>query len=149
MTIYRTVLLLCPLRFSLCYNDKKYERRLTMSFLTVSTDFHIFTWLGAFVLFFIVMRTKQKGTLAHRLLHLFYALIIISGTCLVVTTLNYGHPFVYATKFFLGALLLIVLECIVARKEKQQATATLAIIATLLFIIIASMGLYLPMGYTI
>lgn len=120
-----------------------------MSFLTISTDFHIFTWLGAFLLFFIVLRGKQKRTLTYRLLHLFYALIIISGTCLVVTAMNYGHPLLYAIKFFLGALLLVAFEWIIALKEQQCSTRMCAIIAVLLFIIIASLGLYLPMGYTL
>lgn len=110
-------------------------------------DAHIFSWLSAFILFFIIVRRKTRSTILQRSLHVAYAAIIISGTCLVVTAMDYGQPLLYATKCFLGALLIAAMEGIIAQKQAHKRTAILTALAVLFVVTIAVIGYILPIGY--
>lgn len=118
-----------------------------MAFFTVSTTFHIFTWVTACLLFFVLLFKNEHPRPLQLTLHSFYALIIISGTLLVLEAMNYGYFLQYATKFFVGALLIIAMELCLHKKRTQQSTRTLLLIMTALFLVIAWLGFTLPMGY--
>lgn len=118
-----------------------------MSFFTVSTEFHIFTWATALILFFVLVLAKQKIRPLHLTLHIFYLLVILSGTVLVLEAMNYGHALLYAMKFFIGAALILVMELLLLAKQRQQPLKIYWLLIFVFFSAIAWIGLALPMGY--
>lgn len=110
------------------------------------THAHITTWVLTIILFFAALALHKSGKLraqkvVHMILRLFYLLTIATGGMLITSFSA------YALKFVFGILVIVFMEMVLVRTNKEKKTTTFWLLFVVSLIVTLYLGFSLPQGF--